>query len=105
VAANIGEAEALGLAVSPTPSGISDLDDPDVTPPPTSMLTTSSRKAPIFPITPEDESPAAQMFACVRLVAPAAADSSKRGVYIAGRGEPAGNKPQERRLRQPGFRM
>jgi hypothetical protein len=84
----VGEAEALGLAVSPTPSGISDLDDPDVDA--SSDLDADdfvAEGANLSPLTPEDESPAAQDVV-PDVPAPAAARYSKRGVYIAGRGEP-----------------
>jgi RNA polymerase sigma-54 factor len=70
----IGEAEALGLAVSPTPSGISDLDDPDVDA--SSDLDADdfvAEGANLSPLTPEDESPAAQDVV-PDVPAPAAAD-------------------------------
>jgi len=70
----IGEAEALGLAVSPTPSGISDLDDPDVDA--SSDLDADdfvAEGADLSPLTPEDESPAAQDVV-PDVPAPAAAD-------------------------------
>ena len=70
----IGESEALGLAVSPTPSGISDLDDPDVDA--SSDLDADdfvAEGANLSPLTPEDESPAAQDVV-PDVPAPAAAD-------------------------------